>query len=451
MNLIRYALLLIALSQTARSQTFINPEPDQRFRTDLLVVVAHPDDETVIGSYLARAIFDEHKRVTVVFGTHGGSGGNAQGQEQAGALSEIREIEARRALAHFGVSNVWFLGGIDTAGQDVLRSLEQWNHGNQLGRLVRIVRLTRPTVIATWLPAVSAGENHGNHQAAAVLATEAFDLAGDPSAFAEQTAVPRHAGSLNNLSEGLRPWQPQKLYFFSDTAHPAFLNGKGPSYSAAEISPSRKLSYARLSAEEGAEHLTQIDSGQLAHNALQNGKLGYYQEPSRLILGRSLVPSDTTADVFTGVQPAGIPFQSPPRQRDSSPTTPSASLGGAWLFYQSFWRAHALEHLSALVAPELQVNFENPITIPVSVSNPTAAPLEATVQVQVPAGWEYWRHPPARIAVPAHGETVFSFEARSPKREHSQQNLAPADITIAISNLTTLRLRVEVDSGAMPQ
>ena len=94
-----------------------------------------------------------------------------------------REIEGRRAADEFGITNVWFLNGPDTPGQDVLRSLETWNHGTALDQTIRLVRLTRPEVIMTWLPDYVAGENHGDHQAAGVLATEAFDLAGDPTVF----------------------------------------------------------------------------------------------------------------------------------------------------------------------------------------------------------------------------------------------------------------------------
>ena len=106
--------------------------PDERYKADILVILAQPDDETAVGAYLARAIFDEHRRVAVVFGTRGDAGGNAMGYEQAGSLGPVREIEARRALAWFGVMNVWFLGAPDTPGQDVLRSLETWNHGATL-------------------------------------------------------------------------------------------------------------------------------------------------------------------------------------------------------------------------------------------------------------------------------------------------------------------------------
>ena len=116
------------------------PRPDDRFKADILMMVAHPDDETEVTGYLAKAIYEEHRRVAVIFGTRGDGGGNAMGNEQAAALGAEREIEGRRALASFGIMNVWFLGGPDTPGQDVLRSLETWNHGAALAQAVRLVR-----------------------------------------------------------------------------------------------------------------------------------------------------------------------------------------------------------------------------------------------------------------------------------------------------------------------
>ena len=101
-----------------------SPAPDERFKADILVVVAHPDDETMVSAYLAKAVYDEHKRVAVIYGTRGDGGGNAMGYEQAAALGAEREIEARRACAFLDIMNVWYLEGPDTPGQDVLRSLE---------------------------------------------------------------------------------------------------------------------------------------------------------------------------------------------------------------------------------------------------------------------------------------------------------------------------------------
>ena len=70
---------------------------DARYKADILLVVAHPDDEGAATAYLARAM-DEGKRVAVVYGTRGSSGANEVGAEQAAALGAMREIEARRAV-----------------------------------------------------------------------------------------------------------------------------------------------------------------------------------------------------------------------------------------------------------------------------------------------------------------------------------------------------------------
>ncbi|HSM78177.1 MAG TPA: PIG-L family deacetylase, partial [Bryobacteraceae bacterium] len=261
------------------------PAPDDRYKADILLIVAHPDDETEIGGYLARAIYEEHKRVAVIFGTRGNGGGNSMGMAQAAALGAEREIEGRKALAYFGVMNVWFLGGPDTPGQDVLRSLETWNHGNALWQAVRLVRLTRPEVILTWLPLYSAGENHGDHQAAAVIATEAFDMAGDPTVFPEQVTAPRDRNGISNLTEGLLPWQPQKIYYFSDASHFEFLDGKGPQYSNQDVSPARGKAYYKLAAEEMAFHLTQGDSGQVAKTAVEKNDYTGLMDPTRFVFG----------------------------------------------------------------------------------------------------------------------------------------------------------------------
>jgi hypothetical protein len=67
----------------------------------------------------------------------------------------------------------------------------------------------------TFLTDTVVKENHGDHQAAGVLATEAFDMAGDPTAFPEQVTPPSNHLGFGNLTEGLQPWQPEKLYYFT--------------------------------------------------------------------------------------------------------------------------------------------------------------------------------------------------------------------------------------------
>jgi LmbE family N-acetylglucosaminyl deacetylase len=313
------------------------PQPDDRFKADILLVVAHPDDEGMAIGYLAKAVLDQHKRVAVVYGTRGDGGGNAIGFEQAAALGAEREMEARRAMAAVGIVNVWFIGAPDTPGQDVLRSLETWNHGSTLGQLVRLVRLTRPQIVMTWLPAYSAGENHGDHQASSVLATEAFDMAADPTVFSEQVTPPRDHTVSGNLTEGLQPWQPQKLYFFSDTANQAALDGKGPQYPWAEISPSRNVAYGRLALESIANHRTQDYPGLMAAEALKKDDLGpLKQMRTRLVLGKSLVPGSATGDVFEGVVAGPIPFKRVTGYEAEMRSGLSAELGGPWAFYREY-------------------------------------------------------------------------------------------------------------------
>jgi LmbE family N-acetylglucosaminyl deacetylase len=424
-----------------------------RFKADLLIVVAHPDDETIAGSYLARAIFDEHKRVAVVFATRGNTGGNEVGPQQAASLGAIREIEGRRALGYFGVTNVWFLGAPDTAVQDVLQSLEAWDHGRTLGELVRIVRLTRPAVIATWLPDYVAGENHGDHQAAGVLATEAFDLAGDPTQYAEQVTPARYAKGILNRTEGLQPWQAQKIYYFSDTAHTDFLKGKGPTYSAADVSPSKKVTYARLAAEEAAFHLTQSDSGYAAAVALQKNDVAhtYLQQPNEFLFGKAYVPGDTIADIFTGVQTDGIPYHRPPGFHAHEVTEAAIELGGPWHFYRQFWSAHGLDQLAGSVPPEVLAGVSTRVFLPILIHNPTHEALGGKLSIDVPSGWSLQAHQGQDFQV-APGETwsgsVTAIAPASVNDEwHSIRISAQADDR----SLGLVTVRTQVAQYSLPQ
>ncbi|MBV9224523.1 MAG: PIG-L family deacetylase [Acidobacteriaceae bacterium] len=454
MNRILIVIGLLSLLRLSWAQPQNTWRPDDRFKTDLLVVVAHPDDESEIGSYLARLIFDEHKRVAVVFGTRGNSGGNAVGQEQAASLGAIREIEGRRALAYLGVMNVWFLDAPDTPGQDVLRSLATWDHGRSLGRLVRIVRLTRPSIIATWLPDYVAGENHGDHQAAGVIATEAFDIAGDPTQYPEQVTPPRNANDISNLTEGLHPWQVQKLYYFSDAdvTHTEFMKGQGPQYSAADVSPSKKVTYARLSAEECTFHLTQSDSGYAARVALEKNQVEktYFQEPSRFIFGKAHVSSSISGDLWEGVRENAMSFMPPPGFHPQPVTRLTVALGGPWHYYQQFWEAHGLQHLARLVPPEVMAGVGTRVMLPVLVENGSAQAVDGEIRVGVPEGWEVYSG-----AGPFHagvGETVAKeITVIAPKALSNVWRDIKITANAAGKPIGSLGIRTQVVQWSLPQ
>src|SRR5438067_1967219 len=354
------------------------PEPDNRYKVDILVIVGHPDDDVEVAAYMAKAIEQQHKRVAVVYTTRGNSGGNAAGQEQAHALADIREMEARQSLAFYGLTLAWFLHGSDTPGADVLHSLEQWGHGKALDEIVRLVRITRPEVIFTWMPNYVVGENHEDHQAAGVLATEAFDLAANPLAFPEQVEAPRNRLNISNYGEGLRPWQPKKLYYFSDAIHFEFYKGNGPEYPTSDISPSRKIPYSRIAAEAWKFYKTQND--------FTDAQLKEFSEsPVRLIFGKSLVGGTATSDIFDGITPGPITYLKP--QGYEAPEQKLAfELGGPWAFYRAFWRAHNVEHLANLYSPEAQVAPGESLWVPLIIRNDTDSSKQVELRASLPVG-----------------------------------------------------------------
>jgi LmbE family N-acetylglucosaminyl deacetylase len=401
------ALLLLVLSTPGRSDAQLPaappyPEADGRYKADILLVVGHPDDDALIAGYLARAVFDQHKSVAVIVCTSGDGGGNEVADEAGAALGQIRIQEAKQALGSLGVNNVWFLGNHDTPGQNPLASLDRWGHGHALEEVVRLVRITRPEVILTLLPDQVAGENHGDHQAAGIVATEAFDVAGDPTAFPEQVADPRDLHGMMNMTEGLRPWQAKKLYYFTDAfegfsqywhnprvASPyrtSFLKGTGPEYSSTEVSPSRQVSYAQIAAEEQSFYLTQ--EGNLGEEALAKEDFREFEQPVHFIFGKSVVNATITGDIFEGVQPGFVSFMpvegyQPPKQEGIT-----LQIGDPWNFYREFWRAHHFERLAQLIpVPERAVEGGGTLYVPLLLQNGTSDSAEVTLTVLLPKAW----------------------------------------------------------------
>jgi len=433
--------------------------PDERYKVDILLVVAHPDDEGAATPYLARAL-DEHKRIAVVFGTRGSSGANEAGGEQAAALGAIREIEARNALTTLGITNVWFLDGKDTASQNVLQSLANWDHGASLEQLVRLVRLTRPEVILTFLPGTFIGEDHGDHQASGLLATEAFDLAGDPASFPEQLAGPTKR--LEPLLENLRPWQPKKIYYFPDADREDIFRGKGPDYSVKEISKSGKQPYWRMALDSFRSHQTQaksfldkiaqMDEAQIEKMATSDGG---WTDALHFVLGKSLVGGSVTGDVFDGVTPGAIPFARPDVSLEPARPDLSVELGGVWSFYGEFRRAHGLTNLPHPEPPEIALPAPGTLVIPLWVRNRTAKTHEITLSAALPAGWTT-QSGTGKFTVAAKQVAAARIEINLPAlAENSTKKPEPQDLSVHAEStgqsVTEIKLRVELRKRALPQ
>ena len=452
-------ILLLCCLRLPAQQTKTLPQADERYKVDILLVVAHPDDEGAATPYLARAL-DEGKRVAVAYGTRGSSGANEAGAEQAAALGDIREIEARRALTTLGIVNVWFLGGQDTASQNVLQSLANWGHGATLERLVRIVRLTRPEVILTFLPGTFIGEDHGDHQASGVLATEAFDLAGDPAVFSEQVAAPMRR--LEPYFENLRPWQAKKIYYFPDAADDAIFRGKGPEYSVKEISKSKKQAYWRIALESFRAHETQakgfldslskMNEEQIEKMAVSDDG---WADAQRFVLGKSLVGGSVTGDMFENIRADAIPFARP--QTTAQPAQPDLSVGlaGTWSYYEEFRRAHGLTHLPYPEPPEIALQEGTTLVIPLWLRNQTAASREFTLTVDSPEGWKV-QSGAGKVMVGAKQVAAARVEISLPAlADPARKKQDPQEVTVRADsngqNIGAVKLRVALRKRALPQ
>nr|MBA3439641.1 PIG-L family deacetylase [Pyrinomonadaceae bacterium] len=160
-------------------------------------IAAHPDDEDT--ALIARLARGDGARIAYLSLTRGEGGQNVIGTELFEALGVIRTEELLQARRLDGgdqfFTRAYDFGFTKTRAE----AAEKWGEREVLGDMVRAIRLYRPLVIVTRFSGTP-NDGHGQHQLAGHLAPLAFRAAGDPAQFPEQ------------IREGLRPWQPRKLY-----------------------------------------------------------------------------------------------------------------------------------------------------------------------------------------------------------------------------------------------
>jgi LmbE family N-acetylglucosaminyl deacetylase len=161
----------------------------------VLYVAAHPDDEnTQLITYLARG---RHYRTAYLSVTRGDGGQNVLGPEFGEELGWIRTQELLAARRLDG-GRQFFTRAIDFGfSKDAKETLRIWDRQQVVGDIVRVMRTFRPDVVVTRF-SPQGGGTHGHHTSSAILAVEAFKLAGDAKAFPEQ------------LGE-LKVWQPKRI------------------------------------------------------------------------------------------------------------------------------------------------------------------------------------------------------------------------------------------------
>ncbi|HTB10307.1 MAG TPA: PIG-L family deacetylase [Bryobacteraceae bacterium] len=166
-------------------------------RASLLLFTAHPDDED--GGMLAYETRGLGARAGLMTLNRGEGGQNVMSMDLYDALGLVRTQELLVADRYMGVDQ--FFSSVIDYGFSKTReeALEKWGHDRVLSDSVRVLRMTRPLVVASVFVGAPT-DGHGNHQVAGQMAQEAFTAAGDPTKFPEQ------------LREGLKPWTPLKVY-----------------------------------------------------------------------------------------------------------------------------------------------------------------------------------------------------------------------------------------------
>ncbi len=176
-------------------------EQVSRMQKRMLVVLAHPDDESFgMGGSLAKYAA-EGVEVHVVIATDGAVGSVAEGFEDAREkLVEVRRVELERATAILGAQlhrlEYRDSGMRGDPGNDHPSAFIRCDDQAAIGRIVRLIREIRPQVVVTHDE--TGGYFHPDHIRCWQIVTAAFEQAGDPTRYPE----------LN-----LPAFRPERLYY----------------------------------------------------------------------------------------------------------------------------------------------------------------------------------------------------------------------------------------------
>ena len=176
----------------------------------MLLVHAHPDDETIATGATMAKYAAEGAHVTLVTSTLGEEGEILVPElvhlaaDADDALGEHRISELAEAMKALGVTDHRFLGGpgrwrdsgmMGLPTNDRADCFWQVDLETAVGELVRVIREVRPQVVITYNEV--GGYGHPDHIQAHRVTIAAFEAAGDPGRYPD-------AGPA---------WQPAKLYY----------------------------------------------------------------------------------------------------------------------------------------------------------------------------------------------------------------------------------------------
>jgi LmbE family N-acetylglucosaminyl deacetylase len=245
-------LLFLLVTPPARAQRPAQPDAAETQAAlrrlpvmgSVLYVGAHPDDEnTALLAYLARG---RGVRTAYLSLTRGDGGQNLLGAEKGELLGLVRTQELLAARRADGAEQ-FFTRAIDFGfSKSPEEAFRIWGHDAVLADVVWVVRRFRPDVIIARFPTTGEG-GHGHHTASAILASEAFDAAGDPLRFPEQLKY-------------VQPWKPKRLLWNVFNFRPNDIPKDADKLLSADVGaydPLLGKSYTEIAAESRTMHKSQ--------------------------------------------------------------------------------------------------------------------------------------------------------------------------------------------------
>ena len=205
-------------------------------RMRVLWIAAHPDDEdTQLIAWLARGRRVETAYLSL---TRGDGGQNLIGNELGEALGVIRTEELLAARRIDG-AHQYFARGYDfgfSKSADETRT--HWPQDSLLNDVMTVMRAFKPHIVITTFSGTPR-DGHGHHQVSAIVARQAYDMAGDTARF-----------PVKNFGA---PWIPLKFYRlarFSPQDRTIAMN-------VGEYDPNLGLSYQEIAADSRSQHKSQ--------------------------------------------------------------------------------------------------------------------------------------------------------------------------------------------------
>jgi len=183
----------------------MNLSTQENHQPTLLVVHAHPDDESISTGGILAKYSDNGVRTVLTYCTRGEAGDILNPEfvapETGLNITQIRAIELAKAVEVLDVESVHYLGYRDsgmagTPENNHPRAFARADRQEATARLVEIIRRIRPQVIVTYNE--KGTYLHPDHIMANRISQRAFDAAGDRD---------------YSTGDGLEPWQPSRLFY----------------------------------------------------------------------------------------------------------------------------------------------------------------------------------------------------------------------------------------------